>query len=111
MTLFIHDVLAAGTQTAGKSQDPFISTVLMLVLFFALIYFFLWRPQSKRAKEHQNLMASVKVGDEVLTSGGMLGKVAKIEETVVLLKLSEQVEVRFQKSSIANVLPKGTLKF
>jgi preprotein translocase subunit YajC len=96
---------------AAKQQDPLMGTIFMLVAFFVLIYFFMWRPQSKRAKEHQSLLTSLKAGDEVITSGGLLGKISKVEENFIALQLAENIEVKVQKPAITSVLPKGTLKF
>lgn len=86
------------------------SLLLMLVIFLAFIYFTVWRPQSKRAKEHQSLLDSLAKGDEVVTAGGLVGKVVKISQTYIVLAVADNVEITMQKSSIANVLPKGTMK-
>ncbi len=77
---------------------------------FVLFYLVLWRPQSKRAKEHRELVSSLAKGDEVLTSGGLLGKVTKVTEEYVTLQVAEGVELCLQKVSIAAALPKGTIK-
>ena len=70
----------------------------------------MWCPQAKRAKEHKNLIASLAKGTEVVTGGGVLGKVSKVDDNYVVLEVAEGVEMKFQKSSVAAVLPKGTLK-
>jgi preprotein translocase subunit YajC len=70
----------------------------------------MWRPQSKRAKEHKNLVGSLSKGDEVLTNGGIAGKVTKVNEDFVVVEVSEGVELKIQKVAIASALPKGTLK-
>lgn len=87
-----------------------IFNIVLLVGFVLIFYFLMWRPQAKRQKEHKRLLESLTKGAEVVTNGGMLGKVAKVSDTYVVLELVEGVEVNFQKSSIAAVLPKGTLK-
>ena len=76
---------------------------------FALFYFILWRPQSKRAKEHKDLITSISKGDEVMTSGGLLGKVTKVSGDYIAVKVAEGVELKLQKSSVAATLPKGTI--
>ena len=67
-------------------------------------------PQSKRAKEHKALVDGLAKGDEIVTSGGILGKISKVEEQFILVEVSEGMELRFQKASVAAALPKGTLK-
>jgi preprotein translocase subunit YajC len=76
---------------------------------FVLFYLILWRPQSKRAKEHKDLITSVSKGDEIMTSGGLLGKVTRVSEDYIAVKVAEDVELKLQKSSVAAVLPKGTI--
>ena len=83
-----------------------------LILFggmFVLFYLILWRPQSKRAKEHKDLISSVSKGDEVMTSGGLMGKVTKVNEDYIAIEVAQNVELKLQKSSVAAVLPKGTI--
>lgn len=98
---------AAGTPPPGAGGS---SLFFMLIIFVVFMYFTMWRPQNKRAKEHKSMLDSLAKGDEVMTAGGILGKVAKISEGYVVIAASDQVELTFQKSSIANVLPKGTIK-
>lgn len=86
------------------------SLFIMLIVFVFFMYFAMWRPQAKRAKEHKNLVNSLAKGDEVLTAGGILGKVTKITDNYVVVAVNDSVEINMQKSSIANVLPKGTIK-
>ena len=74
------------------------------------MYFLIIRPQSKRAKEHRELMASLKTGDEVVTSGGVLGKINKISDNFIVLEIAKDVEITMQRSSVAASLPKGTIK-
>jgi len=84
------------------------------IIFFggiALIFYFLiWRPQSKRAKEHKDLMSSLNKGDEVMTNGGILGKLTKVDDNYIVLQIHDNVEIKMQKSAVAAVLPKGTIK-
>ena len=84
----------------------------MLAIFGLVFYFLIYRPQAKRVKEHKSLMSSMAKGDEVLTQGGLVGKIVKIsdDKDFVVISLNEQAEVTVQKASISAVLPKGTMK-
>ena len=88
--------------------------MLPIILMFVILYFLMIRPQMKRQKEHRNLIAALAKGDEVVTAGGMLGKVTKVNDSYVTVEVSEladkPVEVIMQKSSVSTVLPKGTIK-
>jgi preprotein translocase subunit YajC len=86
--------------------------LLMLGMFAVIFYFMIYRPQAKRAKEHKNLMASMAKGDEVLTNGGLIGKITKISEEndYVAIALNDNNEVVIKKDFVTAVLPKGTLK-
>lgn len=103
------DIMPAAGATPGQTGGG-MSLFIILGIFVVFMYFTMWRPQSKRAKEHRNLMDSLVKGDEVVTAGGMLGKVAKVSDKYIVLAIADAVEVTVQKSSIAGVLPKGTLK-
>lgn len=108
MDFFISSAYA---QAEAGAQQP--SAIFKIIFFggFALIFYFLiWRPQSKRAKEHKDLMSSLNKGDEVMTNGGILGKLSKVDETYIVLQINDNVEIKMQKSAIAAVLPKGTIK-
>jgi preprotein translocase subunit YajC len=83
---------------------------IFLVGFLVIFYFMIWRPQAKRAKEQKNLLGGLQKGDEVVTSGGIAGKITKVSDDFVLLEVSDTVELKFQKGAIAATLPKGTLK-
>ena len=83
--------------------------LIMIGIFFAIMYFMLIRPQQKRAKEHKALMDSLTKGDEVVTNGGMMGKIKSVSDDVVRVELAENVIIKIQKQSISSVLPKGTL--
>lgn len=84
--------------------------IAILVFFFAIFYLLIWRPQAKRAKEHRALVSGLSKGDEVVMSGGLMGKVVDLEDQTLTLKIAEGVQVRFQRHAVAQVLPKGTLK-
>lgn len=104
-------ISAAHAQEAAAAAQP---SVLFNLLFiggmFVLFYFILWRPQSKRAKDHRDLVKSLAKGDEVLTSGGLLGKVTRVTDDYVTIEVSDGVELPLQKASVAAALPKGTIK-
>jgi preprotein translocase subunit YajC len=109
MDFFISSAHAA---PAGAPQGEFTQLIFMLVVFGAIFYFLLYRPQAKRMKEHKDLISSIAKNDEVLTQGGIVGKVAKIsdEKDFIVVSFNENNEVVVQKSAITAVLPKGTIK-
>ncbi|KMQ74197.1 preprotein translocase, YajC subunit [Marinobacter subterrani] len=88
--------------------------VMGQVIFFAgfilIFYFLIWRPQSKRAKEHKALMSGLNKGDEVVTSGGLAGKITKVTDDFIVVEIADNVEIKVQKVAVAAALPKGTLK-
>ena len=84
--------------------------MLPFVIIFVLFYFMLIRPQMKRAKEQKKMIEALQKGDEVVTSGGMLGKVTKVSEQYVSLEIADNVVVQVQKQTVQTVLPKGTIK-
>jgi preprotein translocase subunit YajC len=93
---------------AAPQGDPFSFLLPMLVIFGAF-YFLLIRPQQKRQKAHTALVASLSTGDEVLTAGGILGKVTAVSELYATLKIADNVEIKIQKSTVSAVVPKGTI--
>jgi preprotein translocase subunit YajC len=98
--------------TAYAQEPGAPSMTYNLILFggmFVLFYLILWRPQSKRAKEHKELIGGIAKGDEVLTSGGLLGKVTKVSDEYIAIQVAEGVELKIQKASVAAALPKGTI--
>ena len=95
---------AAGTDSGG------LMSFLPLVLMFAVLYFIMIRPQMKRQKETKAMLEALSVGDEVVTVGGIMGKVTAMKDAVVTVEISTSTEVQLQKGAITNVLPKGTLK-
>jgi preprotein translocase subunit YajC len=84
--------------------------LLPLILMFVLLYFLLMRPQMKRAKEHRQMVAGLQKGDEVVTSGGTLGKVTNVGDSYVKVEIAPSVEITVQKPAIQTLLPKGTIK-
>mgnify|MGYP001268687109 CR=1 FL=1 len=100
----------AWAQAAGAPASSPIMTVLPLLLIFVVFYFLLIRPQSKRAKEHREMVAKLSVGDEVVTTGGVLGRIGEVGEHFVTLQVSSGVSIQVQKVQIAQLVPKGTYK-
>ena len=86
--------------------------IIMLLLFGLVFYFLIYRPQAKRMKQHKELIGSLSKGDEVLTQGGMVGKITKVsdDKDFIVIALSEEMEVTVQKAAVTSVLPKGTMK-
>ncbi|MBE2896295.1 preprotein translocase subunit YajC [Pasteurellaceae bacterium TAE3-ERU1] len=89
-----------------------IQMIFILVIFALIFYFMIYRPQAKRNKEHRNLMNSLAKGEEVLTSGGLLGKVTKVsaENDYIVIALNDSTEVTIKKDFVVAVLPKGSMK-
>ncbi len=108
MSFFISQAQAAGEAPQGGGMQMFI----MLGMFAIIFYFMIYRPQAKRQKEHKNLMASMSKGDEVLTAGGLVGKITKVSEEndYIVIELNANNEVTIKKDFVSAVLPKGTLK-
>lgn len=105
--MFISNAYA---EAAAPVQSAGLMDFLPLVALAAVFYFMVLRPQSKRAKEHKAMIEAVQRGDEVATSGGMVGRVSKVYEQYVGVELAESIEVTVQKTAIQSVLPKGTIK-
>ena len=83
---------------------------LPIILMFAVLYFLMVRPQMKKAKEHKALLESLAKGDEVVTQGGLAGRIAKVGDDFVTISIADNVDIQMQKAAISLVLPKGTLK-
>ncbi|MCM2972069.1 MULTISPECIES: preprotein translocase subunit YajC [Larsenimonas] len=107
---FLISSAQAADGAAGAGGAGAIGQIVMLVGFVLIFYFLLWRPQSKRAKQHKKLISELSTGDEVVIGGGMVGRVNKVGEEFLTLEVSDGVEVNVQKNAVATVLPKGTLK-
>mgnify|MGYP000612361252 FL=1 len=93
-------------ENSGISFDP---TLLFLVGFMVLIWFLMIRPENKRRKSHKEMLSSLEIGDEVVTAGGILGKITKIGDQFLEVTLNDSMKVKVQVSAISNVLPKGTI--
>jgi preprotein translocase subunit YajC len=99
----------AYAQAAAGQPSPW-SPLIMLGVFFAVFFFFVIRPQMKRAKDHRTMIASIGKGDEVVTSGGILGRVEDIGDAFIAIEIADGVRIKVQKHAISAVLPKGTMK-
>ena len=104
MDFFIQTAHAQGAQAQGSST----SFLIMMGLMFVAFYFLLIRPQNKKQKEHQALVAGLSVGDEVLTAGGILGKITGVSEHYAVVQIGDNTEIKIQKTSVSAVVPKGT---
>lgn len=100
----------AYAQAAGGDTQSTMLGLLPLALMFVVLYFVMIRPQMKRQKEHKAMVEALAKGDEVVTAGGLLGKVSKIGEAYIGVELTDGVEVQMQRSAVVQVLPKGSLK-
>lgn len=103
-------LIASAYAQDAAPQGGGLMSFLPLIIIFVIFYFLLIRPQMKRAKEHRALVAGLAKGDEVVTNGGLLGKITDVGETFVTVELADNVVVRLQKHAVSNVMPKGTLK-
>ena len=112
--LFLAFCLFTITGHAEGAVQPEGPGALMQLVFFGgfiiIFYFLMWRPQSKRAKEHKNLVIGLSKGDEVITSGGIAGKITKVSDDFIRVEIAEGVGIKIQKVAISTALPKGTLK-
>lgn len=108
MSFLISPAFADAGAAAGPAQDYM--SFLFLGGFLVIFYLMIWRPQAKRAKEHKNLMGGLQKGDEVVTSGGIAGKITKVSDDFIVIEVSDTVELKIQKAAVAATLPKGTLK-
>ncbi|MCK5881513.1 MAG: preprotein translocase subunit YajC [Sinobacterium sp.] len=103
-------LIPAAHAQAGQPQDAGLMQLGMIAVLFVVFYFLIIRPQSKRQKELKGLIENLSVGDEVSTNAGILGKIKKIDDAYIVLKVADGVELKFQKQAILAVLPKGTIK-
>jgi len=109
MSLFIAEAVANSAAAAPEQVSAF-PQIIMLVGFVLIFYFILWRPQSKRQKEHKELVSGLGKGDEIVMNGGIMGKVTKVDDDYAVIEIAQNVEVKIQKAAVASVLPKGTMK-
>jgi len=111
LTVFISNAFAqAAPAASGGGAESTMLSLLPLVLMFVVLYFIMIRPQMKRQKEHKSMIDALAKGDEIVTSGGLLGRISKLGETYVYIEAASGVELQVQRTAIVQVLPKGTLK-
>ncbi|BAU58193.1 preprotein translocase subunit YajC [Halorhodospira halochloris] len=102
-------ISSAWAQNEAQQGDIWFS-IMLLVGMIALFYFLLIRPQSKRAKEHRQMVEDLTKGDEVVTNGGLLGRITQVGENFATVEVANGLQVQIQKHAVANVMPKGTIK-
>jgi len=108
--VFISSAFAQAAPAAGGDLQSSLMGMLPLVLMFVVLYFVMIRPQMKKAKEHKAMVEALAKGDEIVSAGGMLGKVSKLGDIYISLEVSNGVEVQIQRSAVVQVLPKGSIK-
>ena len=109
MNFLISDAWAEAPAAASGQGSPVV-TFIMLGVLFAAFYFILIRPQAKRAKEHKAMIAALAKGDEILTSGGILGRITELGDVYVTVEIADGIQVKVQRPAIQAVMPKGTIK-
>ena len=108
--MFISSAFAQSAPAAGGDMQSTLMSMLPLALMFVVLYFVMIRPQMKKQKEHTAMISALAKGDEVITGGGLLGKVGKMGDTFIGLEVSSGVEIQVQRSAVIQVLPKGSIK-
>jgi preprotein translocase subunit YajC len=108
--VFISQAYAQAAPAATGGTESSLLSLAPLVLMFVVLYFIMIRPQMKRQKEHKTMVEALAKGDEVVTSGGVLGRVSKLGESYLHVEVANGIELQVQRSSIVQVLPKGTIK-
>ena len=106
--LFIQDAYAQAAPAAQPGGG--MGSIIMLVVLFGAMWFFMIRPQQKKMKEHQLLIGSLKKGDEVMTNGGLMGRVINLDNFAIDLEIAKNTVVRIQRGVVVQILPKGSLK-
>ncbi|HEV7633464.1 MAG TPA: preprotein translocase subunit YajC [Steroidobacteraceae bacterium] len=108
MNLLISDAHAQAAGSAAPGGG--LGQILILVVFVVVFYFLLIRPQQKRAKEHQAMLSKIGVGDEIVTSGGILGRIHEMNDNFVTVEIADGVRIKVQRAQITSLVPKGTYK-
>jgi preprotein translocase subunit YajC len=108
MSFFISDALAEAPAAAGQADA--LTGLLPLIIFGVVLYFLMIRPQVKRQKEHKKMVDALSKGDEVVTTGGMAGKIIDLGENFIKVEVAEGVQVKFRRGAVESVMPKGSLK-
>jgi preprotein translocase subunit YajC len=109
MNPFISDAMAQAPAGAPAGGSP-MSMMIFMGIFIVIFYFLLIRPQQKKAKEHQAMLAKIAAGDEVVTAGGILGKVVETGDQFLTIEIADKVHIKVQRFQVASLVPKGTLK-
>ncbi|CAB1276493.1 preprotein translocase subunit YajC [Candidatus Nitrosacidococcus tergens] len=109
MNFFITDAWAEGSKQAVNNAD-FLLPMIVFATFFLVYYFFIIRPRLKRQKERLTMLGTVKKGDEIITYGGLLGKVLEVGNNFLQVELAEGIQVKVEKHGVSRVVPKGTMK-
>lgn len=107
MSFLISNAWAEGPAAAPQAG---IASFIPLIVIFVIFYFLLIRPQSKRAKEHKNMVSALAKGDEIATNGGLLGKIIDLDESFLTIEIAKDTQVQVQRNAVSTLLPKGTLK-
>jgi preprotein translocase subunit YajC len=103
-------IISPAFAQAAPSGDPGYIGLLPIVLMFVLLYFLMIRPQMKRAKESKQMIEALQKGDEVVTAGGVVGRITKLGDAYISLEIAPNTEINVQKSAVQVLLPKGTIK-
>ncbi len=106
----ILDFFIASAHAQDAVTQGGLMSFLPLIVIFIIFYFLLIRPQMKRAKEHRKLVEDLSTGAEVVTNGGLLGRITKVDDSFVTVEFADNVQIKVQKHAIASVMPKGTIK-
>jgi preprotein translocase subunit YajC len=105
--MFISDAWA---QASGGAAGGGFESIFLIIAMFAVLYFLMIRPQMKRAKEHKAMVEALQKGDEIVTAGGLLGRITRVGEGIVSVEVANNVEIQVQRAAVQTVLPKGTIK-
>jgi len=108
MSFFISDAVAQAADAAPSGGG--LTSLIPLILIFAVMYFLLIRPQQKKMKTHQAMVQALGKGDEVITNGGIMGKIVSLDDSFVSVEIAQNVTIKLQRGAVANVIPKGTIK-
>ena len=106
----ILDFFIASAHAQDATQPGGLMSFLPLIIIFVIFYFLLIRPQMKRAKEHKKLVAELGNGDDVVTNGGLLGRITNVGESFITVELADNVQIKVQRHAISSIMPKGTIK-
>ena len=109
MNSLIPDAMAQSAGAAPGAGSG-LSMIVMMGLFFVIFYFLLLRPQQKKQKEHQAMLSKIAAGDEVVTAGGILGRVIEVGDNFITLEIADNVRIKVQRFQVTSLVPKGTLK-